>query len=193
VEVAADGTGVRPVTPPPRAPRLHLGLALTGVALYVVVALLAVACVVASLLSFLTYREHDERTNAQVEQERYGDVIDAASTEALALVNIDYRDLETTYDTVRAGATGDFLKEYTDSWDEQVDLFKQSKSVSTGKIRAAAVSSIDHDSATVMVVVEGTAQNNATENKPQQRRYRWRLDVVKVDGDWLTSKLEFVG
>ncbi|MFA6299861.1 MAG: hypothetical protein WC642_11885 [Nocardioides sp.] len=170
-----------------------MGLALTGVALYVVVVLLAFACAAVALLSFLTYREHDERQGTEVVQERYGDVMDAASDEALALVNIDYRDLDTTYDTVRAGATGQFLKEYTESWDEQVDLFKQNKSVSTGEIRAAAVSSIDDDSATVMVVVEGTAQNTATGNKPQQRRYRWRLDVVDVDGAWLVNKLEFVG
>jgi len=158
--------------------------------LYALALLLACVCVAGGVA---VYRTHDNRESTRVEQERYGDVVAAASDEALALVNIDYRDLDTTYDTVRAGATGQFLKEYTESWDEQVDLFKQSKSVSTGEIRAAAVSSIDDDSATVMVVVEGTAQNTATGNKPQQRRYRWRLDVVDVDGAWLVNKLEFVG
>ncbi|MFA6575352.1 MAG: hypothetical protein WCS84_08010 [Nocardioides sp.] len=171
------------MTPASPTPRRH-------VVLYALALLLACVCVAGGVA---VYRTHDNRESTRVEQERYGDVVAAASDEALALVNIDYRDLDTTYDTVRAGATGQFLKEYTESWDEQVDLFKQSKSVSTGEIRAAAVSSIDDDSATVMVVVEGTAQNTATGNKPQQRRYRWRLDVVDVDGAWLVNKLEFVG
>jgi Mce-associated membrane protein len=181
--MAADGTGVRTVTPASPDPRRH-------VALYLLALVLACVCVAGGVA---VSRTHDNREATQVEQERYGDVVAAASAEALALVNIDYRDLETTYDTVRAGATGQFLEEYTESWDEQVDLFKQSRSVSTGKVRAAGVSTIDDDSATVMVVVEGTAQNTATGNEPQQRRYRWRLDVVNVDGAWLTSKLEFVG
>ena len=183
MEMAADGTGVRPVTPASPTPRRH-------VVLYALALLLACVCVAGGVA---VYRTHDNRESTRVEQERYGDVVAAASDEALALVNIDYRDLDTTYDTVRAGATGQFLKEYTESWDEQVDLFKQSKSVSTGKIRAAGVSTIDDDSASVMVVVEGTAQNTATGNEPQQRRYRWRLDVVDVDGAWLVNKLEFVG
>lgn len=183
MEMAADGTGVRPVTPASPAPRRH-------VALYALALLLACVCVAGGVA---VYRTHDNRETAQAEQERYGDVVAAASAEALALVNIDYRDLDTTLETVSARATGQFLKEYTESWDNQVDLFEQNKSVSTGEVRAAAVSTIDDDSATVMVVLEGTAQNVATGNEPQQRRYRWRLDVVKVDGAWLTNKLEFVG
>lgn len=183
MEVAADGTGVRAVSPASSPARHH-------VALYVLVLVLACACVAGGVA---VYRTHDNRETAQAEQERYGDVVEAASAEALALVSIDYRELDATFETVTAGATGEFLKQYTESWEEQVDLFTQSKSVSTGKIRSAGVSTIDDDSAVVMVVVEGTTRNVATGNEPQQRRYRWRFDVVKVDGKWLTSKLEFVG
>ncbi|MDP2774644.1 MAG: hypothetical protein Q8O61_13915 [Nocardioides sp.] len=171
------------MSPASFAPRRH-------VVLYALALLLACVCVAGGVA---VYRTHDNREAARVEQERYGEVVAAASDEALALVNIDYRELDTTYESVRAGATGQFLEEYTESWEKQVELFKQNRSVSTGEIRAAGVSSIDDDSATVMVVVEGTARNTATGNKPQQRRYRWRLDVVDVDGAWLVNKLEFVG
>lgn len=183
MEVAADGTGVRPVTPAPTSPRHH-------VVLYVLALILACACVAGGVA---VYRTYDNREAAETEQQRYGDVLAAASAEAVAIVTVDYRELEATYDAVTAGATGAFLKQYTDSWDDQVDLFTQSKSITSGEVRAAGVSTIDDDSATVMVAIQGTAQNASTGNKPQERRYRLRLDVVKVDGEWRTSELEFVG
>lgn len=183
MEMAADGTGVGSVTPTSTRPRRHA-------VLYALALLLACVCVAGGVAA---YRTHDNREAAKVEQERYGDVVEAASAEAVAIVSIDYRELEATFDRVTAGATGKFLKEYTESWNEQLDLFEQSKSITTGEVRSAGVSTIDDDSATVMVVVKGTAQNTATGNEPQERRYRLRLDVVNVDGEWLTSALEFVG
>jgi Mce-associated membrane protein len=187
VEVAADGTGGRQVTSPTKPARRApwLDAVLYGVAL-----VLAAACVAGGVA---TYRAHEDRQDARTEQERYGDVVKAASVQAEALVNLDYRDLQATYDEVTAGATGDFLKQYTDSWKDQQQIFQQAKSVSTGKVRAAAVSNIDQDSATVMVAVQGTTRNTATGEEAQQRRFRFRVDVVEVDGTWLTQKLEFVG
>jgi hypothetical protein len=44
-----------------------------------------------------------------------------------------------------------------------------------------------------MVAVQGTTRNTATGEEAQQRRFRFRVDVVEVDGTWLTQKLEFVG
>jgi Mce-associated membrane protein len=187
VEVVADGAGGRqvrsPSTPARRAP--WLGALLLGLVL-----VLATASVVGGVA---VYRAHEDRQDARTEQERYGEVVAAASAQAEALVNLDYRDLQSTYDVVTAGATGDFLKQYTESWKDQQQIFQQAKSISTGKVRAAAVSNIDKDSATVMVAVQGTTRNTATGEEPQQRRFRFRVDVTEVDGEWLTQKLEFVG
>src|SRR5687767_5100303 len=105
--MAADGTGVGSVTPFSTRPRRH-------VVLYVLALLLACACVAGGVA---VYRTHDNREAAKTEQERYGDVVEAASAEAVAIVTIDYRDLDATFDRVTSGATGQFLKEYTDSWD----------------------------------------------------------------------------
>jgi Mce-associated membrane protein len=158
--------------------------------LYGLALVLAAACVAGGVAS---YRTHEDRQDAKAEQERYGDVVAAASEVAEALVNLDYRDLQSTYDAVTAGATGAFLKEYQTSWKDQEKIFAQAKSISTGKVRAAAVSNIDGDSATVMVAIQGTTSNTATGEDPQQRRFRFRVDVVDVGGEWRTEKLEFVG
>ncbi|MCD4534959.1 hypothetical protein LRP67_12775 [Nocardioides sp. cx-169] len=160
------------------------------VVLYGLALVLAAACVAGGVA---TYRAHEDRQDAKVEQERYGDVVAAATGVAEALVNLDYRELQSTYDAVTAGATGAFLKEYQSSWKDQEKIFAQAKSISTGKVRAAAVSNIDADSATVMVATQGTTRNTATGEDPQQRRFRFRLDVVRVDGEWRTEKLELVG
>ena len=39
----------------------------------------------------------------------------------------------------------------------------------------------------------GTVANKATEDEPVARNFRLQLDLELVDGEWLTSNLEFVG
>ena len=57
----------------------------------------------------------------------------------------------------------------------------------------AGVVSLDEDSARVIAATTGTVANTGTDNKPVARNFRLQLDLELVDGEWLTSNLEFVG
>ena len=158
--------------------------------LYVVALLLFCLC---SLGGYEVWREHDDRADAATVQERYGDVLTAATDETTAFINIDYRKAQESIDAVAAGATGEFKDQYSQASGPVVDLMQQEESVRTGKVVWAGVVSLDADSARVIAATEGTVANKATEGKPFAEYFRLQLDLQLVKGKWLTSNVEFVG
>lgn len=127
------------------------------------------------------------------EQERYGEALRAAEATAEALVNIDHRDPEASFEAVRETATGTFLEQYDASAGSLVDLVTQFESVLTGSVVASAVSSLDQDDATVLVATDGTITNAQTGEDAQARNFRILVRLVREDDRWLTDDLEFVG
>jgi Mce-associated membrane protein len=144
-------------------------------------------------LAYLGYQQHDDRDRAAVEQERYGDVLAAARAEVEAFINIDYRQARESIDGVAAGATGDFAKQYDTATSSVIDVLQRNESVMDGSVLWAGVVTVDPDSATVIAATKGTVANVSTDNKPVARYFRLKVDLLKVDGDWKTANLEFVG
>ena len=126
------------------------------------------------------------------EQQRYADIMDSATAEATAFVNIRYDDAQASIDKVLAGATGAFRDQYAKSTEGVIQVLTDNKSVMTGKVLWTGVVAQDQDSATVIVATSGTVQNIQTENKPVARNFRLQLQLVSEKGRWLTSDLQFV-
>ena len=173
-----------------------------NVSLYVVVMVAAALLVVATVrvlnddpgptsLPVKGVVELDEASGA--EQQRYTDLIAAATQEVKAFVNISYTDTKTAIDAVMAGATGDFKDQYAKATDALVKLLTDNKSVRTGEVLWCGVVAQDPDSATVIIATTGTVSNNQTGNQPKAENYRIQLQLVSEKGRWLTSDLQFVG
>jgi Mce-associated membrane protein len=160
------------------------------IALYVATVLLACVCIVGGVMA---WRTHEARERAQAEQERYGDVLAAATDEAQAFVNIRYDDLQSSVDRVTNGATGSFKKQYSKLQEGVLEVLKREKSVMEGEVLWAGVVDVDQDSATVIVATSGTVANQQSNNQPVARNFRLRLDLVLEGGRWLTNDLQFVG
>jgi Mce-associated membrane protein len=174
---------------------------LLNVALYVVVMVAAALLVVAAVrvlgddpgptaLPVKGVVELD--AGSSTEQQRYADILDAASKETSAFVNIRYDSAQEAIDAVMAGATGDFRDQYSKATDALIKLLQDNKSVRTGEVLWAGVVAQDPDSATVIVATTGTVQNNQTGNQPKAENYRIQLQLVSEKGKWLTSDLQFV-
>ena len=176
MEVALGGPGGRPVR------RLNA-------VLYVVALLLACGTVIGGVL---VWQQDDSEAKAADTQSRYGAVQRSATAEVEAMLNVRYDDAQATIDKVLAGATGRFKKQYENASDGMVRLLKQNTSVMTGEVVWAGVSSIDEDSATVIAATEGTVANKATRNQPVGRNFRLQLELVNVDGTWLTDNLTWL-
>lgn len=134
--------------------------------------------------------ELDDASGA--EQQRYTDILESASKEATAFVNIRYDDAQASIDAVMAGATGDFRAQYAKSTDGVIQVLTENKSIMSGKVLWTGVVAQDPDSATVIVATSGTVQNKQTGDKPVARFFRLQLQLVSEKGRWLTSDLQFV-
>jgi Mce-associated membrane protein len=165
-------------------PMSRRNLALYGAAL-----LLVCACVAGGVLSLL---ERGERAELKSEQERYGAVLASARTEARALVNIDYRDPQAAIDAITSGATGEFKEQLEEGSDPLTEILEQGEATRAGDVVWAGVVAVDDDSARVIVATEGTVTFATTTEEPRAENFRMQLDLQRVDGDWLTSKLEFI-
>jgi len=126
------------------------------------------------------------------EQQRYADILESATTEATAFVNIRYDDAEASIDAVMAGATGEFKDQYAKSTDGVIQVLTENKSIMEGEVLWTGVVAQDPDSATVIVATSGTVQNKQTGDKPVARFFRLQLQLVSEEGRWLTSDLQFV-
>lgn len=175
--------GGEPVTAAPG----RNGLRITLIAAVVV---LALTCVVGGLFSYLSY---EDRREAKAEQERYGDVLESASAEAEAFINIRYDDAQASIDQVAAGATGEFREQYESSTESVIQVLQDNQSIMDGEVIWAGVVDLDSDSARVIAATAGTVANVTTDNEPVERNFRLQLDLVLEDGAWLTNNLEFVG
>jgi Mce-associated membrane protein len=183
VEVAAGGSGDRPLIAAGSRVRLNIGLFVTAL-------VLACACVFGGVLVVQQHRDDDRAT---AEQERYGDVLAAGRDEVEAFINIDYRNAQESIDAVAEGATGDFAKQYDSSTAGVVKLLQRERSVMDGQVLWAGVVDLDADSATVLAATTGTVSNQSTQDQKVARYFRIKLDLQKVGDRWLTSNLEFVG
>ncbi len=184
MDVAAGGAGGQAVSREPRS-RARLNIVLCVVTL-----LLASACVVGGVM---VWRTHDDRQAEAERQEVYGDVLEAATTEAEAFINIRYDDAQDSIDKVAAGATGEFRDQYDSSTKGVLEVLEQNKSVMDGEVTWAGVVNVDQDNATVIAATTGTVANVSTDNKPVARHFRLQLELVLEDGAWLTRDLQFVG
>lgn len=181
--MAAGGSGGEPVS----GGSSRTGLRIT---LVVAVLVLAVTCVVGGFFSYLS---RDDRTAAETEAERYGDVLESATAEAEAFINIRYDDAQASIDKVAAGATGAFREQYESSTESVIQVLEDNRSIQEGEVIWAGVVDLDNDSARVIAATTGTVANVASDNLPVGRNYRLQLDLVLEDGVWLTNNLEFVG
>lgn len=126
------------------------------------------------------------------EQERFADVIDSATDEATAFVNIRYDDAQASIDAVMEGATGAFREQYSKSTEDVIKILEDNKSVMEGEVLWTGVVAVDPDSATVVVATTGTVANKQTDNKPVARNFRLQMELVLEEGRWLTRDLQFV-
>lgn len=126
------------------------------------------------------------------EQERNGEILDAATKMSNAFVNLRYDDADAAVETVKSLATGDFRAQYEKSSGGLVKIAKRAESVMVGEVLWTAIVASDEDSGTVIAATAGTVANKTTDFEPQARNYRLQLELVLDDGRWLVRDLQFV-
>ena len=155
--------------------------------------LLACLAVAGGVLAVGSHRDRERYAERITEQERYGDVLAVSRDFAEALMNRDYREFDSWTSGVEALSTGTFLEQFEADADRAQAQSEQLQEVRIGEVQSAAVSSVDPDSAVVLVATTGTTTRSAPSDQEVQANYRFLLTLALVDGDWRVSNSEPVG
>lgn len=155
---------------------------LAGAIAFLVVAALALAVIG----GILAVRVHA----AEQEQQRRQAILQAARQEAIYLTSLDYKTIEKDLQRIMQGATGEVEQMFADRSDVFQKTLSKNEVVTTGEVLSAGLASADHDSAKVLLVVDSTVKNKEVP-KGAIRHYRMWMTLVRKDGQWLVSKLDF--
>ncbi len=132
-------------------------------------------------------------SRAETLSRQYDEVTEAAREETEAFLTVDYKNMDPLIKKVLAGSTGSFKKQYDRAKVNLKASAQQAQAMSTGKVLHVGVGDIDATDAVVFVAADSKVRNKSTKGKSQPRYYRLKLTMVREDGKWLTSNLQFVG
>ncbi|MEV0227860.1 hypothetical protein [Nonomuraea sp. NPDC050786] len=128
---------------------------------------------------------------AREEQGRAGDrqaALLAAGTHAKNLVSLDYKTVDADVKRILDTSTGTARAEYEANESRLKSTTVQNKVVQHGVLRATGLVSMAGATAKVLVVADVEIRWDGSKSPPQERYYRWSMEVTKVGGVWLVSK-----
>ena len=151
------------------------------------IAVVVAICALLGVSGWMAWQHY----NVLQERQRAAAYIAAARQGVVNLTSLDFNKAKEDVQRVLDIATGPFKDDFQRRAEDFESVVKDSKAVTEGSVAAAAVESMNNDSAVVLVLANERVTNIAGA-KDQPRTFRFRVLVVH-DGDQLKlSKVEFV-
>jgi Mce-associated membrane protein len=162
-------------------------LAAPNVATALTIAVVVAICGLLGVSGWMAWHHH----NVLQKRQRAAAYVAAARQGVVNLTSLDFNKAKEDVQRVLDTATGEFRDDFQKRAEDFESVVKDSKAVTEGSVAAAAVESMNNDSAVVLVLANERVTNIAGA-KDQPRTFRFRVSVVH-DGDQLKlSKVEFV-
>ncbi|GAB89621.1 hypothetical protein ACSJLP_14175 [Gordonia rhizosphera NBRC 16068] len=115
----------------------------------------------------------------------------AAELGVTALTSLDFRDAQRDVQRIIDHSTGAFYDDFKGRAKDFTTVIEQSKVTTKGHVTAAALESMNDNSAVVLVAATSDV-TNAAGAKQEPRVWRLRVSVTDVDGTMKISKVDFV-
>lgn len=117
-----------------------------------------------------------------------------ARQQVINFFSLDHRHVDADLDRVMALATGKFKQQYAKQRDRVEQGVRKKKLVVAAEVpdSGAALEYQRGDRAQVLVAVDATTTGKTKENS-KTNRYRVRLALQRVDGQWLVSEINQAG
>jgi Mce-associated membrane protein len=148
---------------------------------------LAVVVALAGLTGWLGFRAHQSQ-QAQAQRSQF---LQVARQGALNLTTIDWQHADADVRRILDGATGEFYDDFAKRSQPFIEVLRQAKATTVGKITEAGLESQTADSAQALVAVS-VQTSNAGESDPVPRAWRMRITVQKVGDQVKVSNVGFV-
>ena len=152
---------------------------------------MAVAVVVICGLLTVTGLMIWQHQKVAAQRAHQAELVDAARAGVTALLSIDYNRAKADVQHVIDLSTGTFKDDFSRGADDFVKTAEQSKAVTVGSIKSAALEKESGDTGVVLLAASSTVTNA---NGAHQDPRAWRMSVtVARDGDkYKMSNVEFV-
>ena len=148
---------------------------------------LAVVVALGGLTGWLGFRAHQSQ-QAQAKRSQF---LQVARQGALNLTTIDWQHADADVRRILDGATGEFYDDFAKRSQPFIDVLRQAKATTVGKITEAGLESETPGSAQALVAVS-VQTSNAGETDPVPRAWRMRITVQGVGDQVKVSNVGFV-
>ncbi|GAA5088779.1 hypothetical protein GCM10023259_103090 [Thermocatellispora tengchongensis] len=150
-------------------------------------------CVLAGLVLTLggaAYKLCGDLGAARAAAEDRRAAVRAAGVHGVNLLSISHTTVDRDIARLLGSSTGAVRRAYEQRSAEMKDTTVTDKVVQTGVLRSAGLVSIAGATAQVLVVADVVIRWEGSKTPPQERYYRWKMEVTKAGGAWLVSKVE---
>jgi Mce-associated membrane protein len=158
--------------------------------LFTIAALAAVAiiCAFAGLSAGMVHQHRD----ATEQRHREAAFVAGAKQGVINMISLDYNKAKEDVQRVIDGSTGQFKDDFQQRANDVISVVTQSKAVTEGTVNAAALESIDENSAVVLVSARSQITNSPPGKDEPPKIWRLRVTVAEVGGQYKMSKVEYV-
>ncbi len=152
------------------------------------VATVIAICAFAGLSAYMVLQHRD----ATRHQQREAAFVAGAKQGVLNMISLDFSKAKEDMQRVIDGSTGQFKDDFQQRANDFISMVTQSKAVTEGTVNAAALESINGNSAVVLVSATSQVTNSPPGKDVPPLVWRLRVTVAKVGGQYKMSKVEYV-
>lgn len=125
-------------------------------------------------------------------QQREAAFVAGAKQGVLNMISLDFNKAKADVQRVIDGSTGEFQADFQQRANDFISVVIQSKAVTEGTVHAAALESMNDNSAVVLVSATSQVTNSPPGKDEPPRIWRLRVTVADVGGKYKMSKVEYV-
>jgi Mce-associated membrane protein len=133
-----------------------------------------------------------QHRDATKHQQREAAFVAGAKQGVLNMISLDFNKAKADVQRVIDSSTGQFKDDFQQRANDFIAVVTQSKAVTEGTVNAAAIESMDRDSAVVLVSATSQVTNSPPGKDEPPRIWRLRVTVAQVGGQYKMSKVEYV-
>ncbi len=125
-------------------------------------------------------------------QQREAAFVAGAKKGVVNMISLDYNKAKADVQRVIDGSTGQFKTDFQQGANDLIAVVSRSKTVTEGRVNAAAIESMDRNSAVVLVLATSQVTNSPPGRDEPPQIWRLRVTIADVGGQYKISKVEYV-
>jgi Mce-associated membrane protein len=133
-----------------------------------------------------------QHRDATKNQQREAAFVAGAKQGVISMISLDFSKAKEDVQRVIDGSTGQFKDDFQQRANDFISVVTQSKAVTEGRVNAAALESVNGNSAVVLVSATSQVTNSPPGKDVPPLVWRLRVTVSDVGGHYKMSKVEYV-